>query len=56
MPALVLAALLLEMTAIISFAVGPYYLLMVAPALAVTWILTTIARRSRPSSPASIQR
>jgi hypothetical protein len=51
-PALVLAALLLEMTAIISFAVGPYYLLMVAPALAVTWILTGIARRSAPA-PAS---
>jgi len=55
-PALVLAALVLEMTAIISFAVGPYYLLMVAPALAITWVLTKIARRARPSSPASIQR
>ena len=44
------------MTAIISFAVGPYYLLMVAPALSVTWVLTKIARRARPSSPASIQR
>jgi hypothetical protein len=55
MPALVLAAVLLEMTAIISFAVGPYYLLMVAPALAVTWILTGIAKRSASSSPASIR-
>jgi len=55
-PAVVLAALMLEMTATISFAVGPYYLLMVAPALAITWVLTKIARRAGPSSQASIQR
>lgn len=55
-PALVLAAVLLEMTSIISFAVGPYFLLMVTPALAVTWILTGIARRGVPSSPASTRR
>jgi hypothetical protein len=52
-PALILTAVFLEMTSIISFAVGPYYLLFVAPALAVTWILTGISRRGAPSSPAS---
>jgi hypothetical protein len=53
MPGLVLAAIVLELTSIISFAVGPYYLLFVTPALAVTWILTGIAKRSASSSPAS---
>lgn len=51
--ALVLTAIFLEMTSIISFAVGPYYLLFVTPALAVTWILTGIMQRGRPSSRAS---
>jgi hypothetical protein len=51
-PGLVLAAGLLELTAIISFVVGPYYLLMVTPALALTWILTALARRGVPA-PAS---
>ena len=40
-PALVLAAVLIEMTAIISFAVGPYYLLMVTPAIAGIWTFET---------------
>ena len=46
MPVLVLAAIVLELTSIVSFAVGPYYLLFVTPALAVTWILTGISKRA----------
>lgn len=53
MPGLLLAAIVLELTSIISFAVGPYYLLFVTPALAVTWILTGISKRAASSSPAS---
>ena len=53
MPGLVLAAVLLELTSIISFAVGPYYLLFVTTALAVTWILTGISKEAASSSPAS---
>jgi hypothetical protein len=52
-PGLVLAAILLELTSIISFAVGPYYLLFVTPALATTWILVGISKRTAASSPAS---
>lgn len=54
-PGLVLAAIFLELTSIISFAVGPYYLLFVAPALAVTWIVTGISKKAAASSPASIR-
>jgi hypothetical protein len=53
MPGLVLAAIVLELTSIISFAVGPYYLLFVTPALAVTWILTGISKKAAASSRAS---
>ena len=53
MPVLVLAAIVLELTSIVSFAVGPYYLLFVTPALAVTWILTGISKRAASSSLAS---
>ena len=42
---LVLVALLLELTSIISFGVGPYYLVFVAVPLAVTWILVTRSAR-----------
>lgn len=53
MPGLVLGAVLLELTSIVSFAAGPYYLVFVTPALAVTWIFTGISNRAGSSSPAS---
>lgn len=47
-PSLVLIAVFLELTAVISFGVGLYYLLFVAAPLAVTWVfVTNSARRVR---------
>ena len=43
---LVAVALIVEMSSIISFGVGPYFLPYVAVPLAITWIL---ARRARPA-------
>jgi len=48
LPWLALTAVLLELTALISFGVGPYYVLFVGVPLVVTWILVSSStRRSR---------
>ena len=47
---LVALALVIELTSIISFGVGPYYLPFVAVPLALTWLLARRARRREVAS------
>lgn len=46
-PLLILVSLLLELTSIISFGVGPYYVFFVVVPLGLTWILASVAERRR---------
>jgi hypothetical protein len=50
-PWLAAVALIVEMSSIISFGVGPYYLPFVAVPLALTWILAQRARRASNLTP-----